>query len=137
MKKAEILWDMFRKYNWVGEDNAFKAIIKDNLMYLNNASLIPEITRTYNDISKLGEKSVNARHDLLEIINSVDISANNANNTLVIDTLRSELRSMNSSNEAQNLSDMVIGMLYRYEKLDGGNAIPDIIRLQTVILRRV
>ncbi|MEG1707396.1 MAG: hypothetical protein RR285_01665 [Acinetobacter sp.] len=127
-QKAKILWSMFKEYNWLGDDNAFKAIIKDNLMYLRNPSLIPEITKTYGDIASLGEKSANSRHDLLEIINSIDINSQNPNNKLVIDTLRSELRSINSRSEAQNLSDMVTNILYEYGKSTGVDVIPDIIQ---------
>ena len=103
-QKTKILWSMFKEYDWLGDDNAFKAIIKDNLMYLRNPSLIPEITKTYSSISSLGEKSANSRHDLLEILNSIDISSQNPNNKLVVDTLRSELRSINSRSD-----DVVLG----------------------------
>ncbi|WP_445344623.1 hypothetical protein [Acinetobacter bohemicus] len=127
-QKAKILWSMFKEYNWLGDDNAFKAIIKDNLMYLRNPYLIPEIMKTYGDISSLGEKSANSRHDLLEIINSIDISPQNPNNKLVVDTLRSELRSINSRSEAQNLSDMATKILYEYGKSTGIDVIPDIIQ---------
>lgn len=127
-EKAETLWKMFKEYNWLGEDNAFKAIIKDNLMYLKNQSLIPEITKTYDDISILGEKSVNARHDLLEIINSVDIEPKHTNNQLVIEMLRSDLKAINGRSEAQNLSDMAITMLYDYGKSEGIDTIPDIVQ---------
>ncbi len=127
-QKAEMLWSMFKGYNWLGEDNAFKAIIKDNLMYLKNQSLIPEIMKTYSDISSLGEKSANSRHDLLEIINSIDINSHNASNNLVIDTLRSELQSINSRSEAQNLSDLTTQILYEYGNSSGIDIIPDVIQ---------
>lgn len=127
-EKAKILWTTFKEFHWIGEDNAFKAIIKDKLMYLKNPFLIPEITTTYSDISTLGEKSVNARHDLLEIINSVDIEPKHTNNKLVIETLRSDLRSINGRSEAQNLSDMAITMLYDYGKLEGIDTISDVIQ---------
>ena len=119
---------MFKEYDWLGDDNAFKAIIKDNLMYLRNPSLIPEITKTYSSISSLGEKSANSRHDLLEILNSIDISSQNPNNKLVVDTLRSELRSINSRSEAQNLGDMVTKILYEYGESTGIDVIPYIIQ---------
>ncbi|WP_336138072.1 hypothetical protein [Acinetobacter sp. 88(2023)] len=125
-QKSEILWSMYKEYDWLGNDNAFKAIIKDNLMYLKNPSLLPEITQTYSRISSLGEKSVNSRHDLLEIINSMDINSNNPNNKLVIDTLSSELKSINSRSEAQNLGDMATKILYEYGEATGVDVIPDI-----------
>lgn len=127
-QKTKILWSMFKEYDWLGDDNAFKAIIKDNLMYLRNPSLIPEITKTYSSISSLGEKSANSRHDLLEILNSIDISSQNPNNKLVVDTLRSELRSINSRSEAQNLGDMVTKILYEYGESTGIDVIPYIIQ---------
>ena len=91
-------------------------------------SLIPEITKTYSSISSLGEKSANSRHDLLEILNSIDISSQNPNNKLVVDTLRSELRSINSRSEAQNLGDMVTKILYEYGESTGIDVIPYIIQ---------
>lgn len=127
-QKSEILWSMFKNYDWLGDDNAFKAIIKDNLMYLKNPSLLPEITKTYKSISSLGEKSANSRHDLLEIINSMDINSKNPNNKLVIDTLSSELKLINSRSEAQNLGDIATKILYEYGKATGVNVIPDIIQ---------
>ncbi|APV37697.1 hypothetical protein BEN76_16735 (plasmid) [Acinetobacter soli] len=126
-EKAKILWELFKEYNWRGDDNAFKAVIKDHLMYLKNPNLIPDITSTYSDISKLGEKSVNARHDLLEILNSIDIDPKNSANQNVIDTLSTDLRAINTRNESQNLSDMAIPLLYNYGKASGSNSIQDIV----------
>lgn len=127
-EKSRILWELFKEYNWRGEDNAFKAIIKDHLMYLKNPNLIPDITSTYSDIAKLGEKSANARHDLLEILNSIDIDSKISANQNVIDTLSTDLRSINSRNEAQNLSDMAITLLYNYSKASDSNIIQDVVR---------
>ncbi|TCM69261.1 hypothetical protein EC844_103208 [Acinetobacter calcoaceticus] len=127
-KKAEMLWIIFKEYHWLGENNAFKAIVKENLMYLNVKSLIPDLAQTYADIAAVGDRSINDRHDLLEIISSIDIDANNPNNELIFNTMQSELRSINSRIEAQQLGGLLSKVFYDYAKALGVDTVPDIIQ---------
>lgn len=63
-QKSELLWYLYKDNVWLGEDNAFQAMVKTQLMYLRDVALIPELAQTYQDLSMLGAKSLNQRHDL-------------------------------------------------------------------------
>lgn len=128
-QKSELLWYLYKDSTWLGEDNAFQAMVKTQLMYLRDVALIPELAQTYQDLSMLGAKSLNQRHDLLEIISSIEIDPSNPNNALIIDTLRSELHRLHSRAEAQALADLVVRLMLQYADASEIDAVPDIIQV--------
>jgi hypothetical protein len=70
-EKGQILWEIFLNTNWLGEDNALKAIVQDYLASIAPFELSQEILYAYQDLISEGEKSINTRQDFLEIADSI------------------------------------------------------------------
>jgi hypothetical protein len=70
-EKSQILWDIFLNANWLGDDNALKAIVQDYLAGIAPFELSQNILYAYQDLTSEGEKSINARQDFLEIADAI------------------------------------------------------------------
>ncbi len=127
-RKAQILWDMFKSYPWVGDDNVFRALIKDKLMYLNNPTISHDIANTYSALISSGTDSISYRHDLIEIANSVSQQPDRATYAAWTAALSQEMRSSLTREDAQGLGSFAIQSYFKYAKpSDVSGFIPQVI----------
>lgn len=128
-EKEHILWDIYTNTTWLGNNNALQAIVQDNLASMAPFGLIDEIRATYQTWASNGNKTLESRHDLLEIVDGI---LNVDNNTLdnaakqqyvksissAKELLLDQIRMTNESDEAQNLTGFAIDLYASHATLN-------------------
>ncbi len=120
-EKSHILWDIYTNTTWLGDSNALEAIVQDHLASMTPFDLTDEIRATYQTWASSGNKTLESRHDLLEIVDGIlNVDGNTLNNSAKQQYVKSilsakellldQIKMTNESDEAQNLTGFAIDL---------------------------